>query len=185
MRSVVNASGASRAKARYFKIFISSATRAFLSANRDPSPKRRTARRPKGSNLFWRPKLAMLPAPGRFHRVINHRFDDTFALRTFKGPQIRTGRAMLNPGQHHAALTLRAAWSLNRKQGGLGMIMIMRVRHVMHPCWIRREHNTLSVTDECRGRCGDFESLVHLMSESRHKSCPLVDINSGSLAERK
>ena len=31
----------------------------------------------------------------------------------------------------------------------------------MHPCWIRREHGTLSVTDSSQWRGGDRDSLAY------------------------
>jgi hypothetical protein len=56
----------------------------------------------------------------RVHRVLDQLFFDMLALLTFKGPQIGAVRARLDPGQHHASLALRAAWSLDRKQGWFG-----------------------------------------------------------------
>jgi hypothetical protein len=46
------------------------------------------------------------------HRVFDPSFVDMLALWTFKCPQIGMGGAKLDPRQHHAALTLRAARAL-------------------------------------------------------------------------
>jgi hypothetical protein len=54
------------------------------------------------------------------------------ALWTFKGPQIGVGGATLDMGQHHAALTLWAAWPFDGKQRRIGADKSFR--HVMHPC---------------------------------------------------
>jgi len=89
------------------------------------------------------------------------------ALRTFKGPQIGMSRTRFDPGQHHAALTLRAAWPFGRKQGWLGLTK--GFGHVMI-LLIRREHAALSVTDGCRKRDGDSLILIHDMSGSRLNS---------------
>ena len=91
--------------------------------------------------LHWRFKPAVLPA-WRFHRITYQHFVDVIAPRTFKGPQIGVGGTRFNAGQHHAALTLRTARPFDGKQRWIGANKSFG--HVMHPCWIRREHDTLS-----------------------------------------
>jgi len=51
----------------------------------------------------------------RFHWVFDQRFVDVLALRTLKGPQIGMGWTRFDPGQHHSARTLRAAWPFDSK----------------------------------------------------------------------
>jgi hypothetical protein len=71
---------------------------------------------PTEAALHWCFKPAVLPAI-RFHRITYQHFVDVFALRTFKGYQIRTGArtSRFDAGQHHAPLTLRAAWPFDRE----------------------------------------------------------------------
>jgi hypothetical protein len=60
---------------------------------------------------------------------------------TFKCPQIGMGGARLDPRQHHAALTLRAARPFDWKYRRLET---MGFRHVMHPDVKAGAQNTLS-----------------------------------------
>ena len=79
------------------------------------------------------------------------------ALRTLKDPQIGMGGTMFDPGQHHAALTFGAAWPFDGKQGWVGTSVMFG--HVMlSPCF-GGSATGLSVTDRCRGRCGDGTSM--------------------------
>jgi len=65
--------------------------------------------------LPWRIEVAVMPLHrGRFHRILSQYFVDVLALGAFEGPQIRAVRTRFDPGQHHAALTLRAAWPFDR-----------------------------------------------------------------------
>jgi hypothetical protein len=86
----------------------------------------------------------VLPAPIRFHRVINGCPKDVVALRTFKGPQIGMSRTRFDAGQHHAVVAFGATGPFDWQEGWFGMGM--RLGHAMLPC-IGREHAALSVTD--------------------------------------
>ena len=57
-----------------------------------------------------------MPLHLRFHRVLSQYFVDVLALGAFESPQIGTVGTSFDPGQHHAALTPRAAWPFDRKQ---------------------------------------------------------------------
>jgi hypothetical protein len=60
--------------------------------------------------LPWRIEFTVGPSRlAGLHWVFDQRFVDMLALWTFKCPQIGMGGAKLDPRQHHAALTLRAA----------------------------------------------------------------------------
>jgi hypothetical protein len=77
----------------------------------------------------------------RFHWVLDQHPLDVLAFRTFEGPQSGMDRAWFDPGQHHAALTLGAAWSINGKQRWVGVIVGLRHGMLLQ---IWRERNALS-----------------------------------------
>src|SRR5271154_3308544 len=74
-----------------------------------------------GMLLCWRMEAAVMPLHlRRFHRVLSQNFVDVLALGAFESPQIGAVRTSFDPGQHHAALTPRAAWPFDRKQRWIG-----------------------------------------------------------------
>jgi hypothetical protein len=78
---------------------------------------------------------------------------------------VKTFRPGRNPSQAHAGLALGTVRALDGRKRGPRVEK--RFRHIMHPCWIRREHN--SATGNCQGRCGDSWSVTDHMFGSRHK----------------
>jgi hypothetical protein len=60
------------------------------------------------------------------HRVPDNLLLDMFALRTFERQKVGMRQTRFDPGQHHAALTLRAAGPLDGKQGWEGMTIGFR-----------------------------------------------------------
>jgi hypothetical protein len=71
---------------------------------------------------------------------------DMLALRTFERQKVGMGGTRFDPGQHHPALTLKAAWPIDGKQGWVGMTM--GFRHDVSPAL--GGSATLSVTGWCR-----------------------------------
>src|SRR5258705_5099115 len=68
------------------------------------------------------------------------------ALRTSERQKVGMGGTRFDPGQHHPALTLRAAWPMDGKQGWVGMTI--GFRHDASPAL--GGSATLSVTGRCR-----------------------------------
>jgi hypothetical protein len=74
------------------------------------------------ATLLGRLKAACRPTRvDCLHRVPDNHLLDMLALRTFERQKVGMGRTRFDPGQHHPALTLRAAWPWDGKQGWGGM----------------------------------------------------------------
>jgi hypothetical protein len=71
---------------------------------------------------------------------------EMLALRTSERQKVGMGGTRFDPGQHHPALTLRAAWPIDGKQGWVGMTI--GFRHDASPAL--GGSATLSVTGRCR-----------------------------------
>src|ERR1700738_4910142 len=80
------------------------------------------------------------------HRVPDNHLLDMLALLTFERQKVGMGGTRFDPGQHHPALTLRAAWPIDGKQGCGGMTI--GFRHDASPAL--GGSATLSVTGRCR-----------------------------------
>ena len=97
--------------------------------------------------LLGRPKAACRPTRiDCLHRVPDNHLLDMLALRTFERQKVGMGGTRFDPGQHHPALTLRAAWPIDGKQGWGGMTI--GFRHDASPALSGSA--TLSVTGRCR-----------------------------------
>ena len=97
--------------------------------------------------LLGRPKAACRPTCiDCLHRVPDNHLLDMLALRTFERQKVGMGGTRFDPGQHHPALTLRAAWPLDGKQGWVGMTI--GFGHDASPAL--GGSATLSVTGRCR-----------------------------------
>ena len=88
------------------------------------------------------------------------------ALRTFKGTQIGIGGPRFDPGQHHAALTFRAAGALDGNERRLGMIM--KIGHVMLLLSGGNVQHSLSPIKADGGAVMD--RTYQPMSDCRHKN---------------
>ena len=71
---------------------------------------------------------------------------EMLALRTSERQKVGMGGTRFDPGQHHPALTLRAGWPIDGKQGWVGMTI--GFRHDASPAL--GGSATLSVTGRCR-----------------------------------
>ena len=71
---------------------------------------------------------------------------EMLALRTSERQKVGMGGTRFDPGQHHPALTLRAAWPMDGKQGWVGMTI--GFRHDASPAL--SGSGTLSVTGRRR-----------------------------------
>src|ERR1700684_2562516 len=60
------------------------------------------------------------------HRVPDNHLLDMLALWTFERQKVGMGGARFDSGQHHPALTLRAAWPIDGEQGWVGMTIGFR-----------------------------------------------------------
>ena len=91
--------------------------------------------------LLGRPKAACRPTRiDCLHRVPDNHLLDMLALRTFERQKVGMGGTRFDPGQHHPALTPRAAGPLDGKQRRAGMII--GFGHVMLPLrWAGAQHS--------------------------------------------
>jgi hypothetical protein len=97
--------------------------------------------------LIGRPKAACRPTYiDCLHRVPDNHLLDMLALRTFERQKVGMGGTRFDPGQHHPALTLRAAGPIEGKQRRGGMTI--GFRHDASPAL--GGSATLSVTGGCR-----------------------------------
>src|SRR6202011_6038239 len=97
--------------------------------------------------LLGRPKAACRPTRiDCLHRIPDNHLLDMLALRTFERQKVGMGGTRFDPGQHHPALTLRAAGPLDGKQGWVGMTV--GFRHDASPAL--GGSGTLSVTGRRR-----------------------------------
>jgi hypothetical protein len=97
--------------------------------------------------LLGRPKTACHPTCiGCFIGSPDNHLLDMLALRTFERQKVGRGGTRFDPGQHHPALTLRAAWPIDGKPGWVGMTI--GFRHDASPAL--GGSATLSVTGRCR-----------------------------------
>ena len=104
--------------------------------------------------MALRPLLGSLEAACRptrvdcLHRVPDNHPLDMLALRTFERQKVGMGGTRFDPGQHHPALTPRAAGPLDGKQRRAGMTI--GFWHDASPAL--GGSGTLSVTGRCRKR---------------------------------
>jgi hypothetical protein len=99
------------------------------------------------ATLLGRLKAACRPTRvDCLHRVPDNHLLDMLALRTFERQKVGMGGTRFDPGQHHPALTLRAAGPLDGKQGRGGMTI--GFGHDASPAL--GGSGTLSVTGRCR-----------------------------------
>jgi hypothetical protein len=102
--------------------------------------------------LLGRPKAASRPTRiDCLHRVPDNHLLDMLALRTFERQKVGMRGTRFDPGQHHPALTFRAAGPLDGKQGWEGMTI--GFRHDPSPALggsATLSSATLSVTSRCR-----------------------------------
>src|SRR5260221_14341875 len=85
--------------------------------------------RSPGSKSFrrGRPKTACRPPVlTAFIGFPDNRLLEMLALRTSERQKVGMGGTRFDPGQHHPALTLRAAWPIDGKQGWVGMTIGFR-----------------------------------------------------------
>jgi len=84
------------------------------------------------------------------------------ALRTFERQKVGMGGTRFDPGQHHPALTLRAAWPIDGKQGWVGMTIGFRMMLPLR--WAGAEHSQSPVGADMRD--GDGASMLFRLAES-------------------
>jgi hypothetical protein len=82
----------------------------------------------------------------------------------FEIAQIEAAWSRHDASQAHAVCAFRTMRSFDGQKGRAGSIG-MELRHVMHPCWIRRERK-LSVTGSCRGRAVIPDPKMRYVRES-------------------
>jgi hypothetical protein len=74
------------------------------------------------------------------HRVPDNHLLGMLALRTFERQKVGMSGTRFDPGQHHPALTLRAAGPLDGKHGWVGMTI--GFGHMMPPLrWAGAQHS--------------------------------------------
>jgi hypothetical protein len=116
------------------------------------APESRPGRIARRISTPRRPLLGSLKAACRptrvdcLHRVPDNHLLDMLALRTFERQKVGMGGTRFDPGQHHPALTLRAAGPLDGKQRRAGMTI--GFGHDASPAL--GGSATLSVTGRCR-----------------------------------
>ena len=118
--------------------------------------------------MALRPLLGSLEAACRptrvdcLHRVPDNHPLDMLALRTFERQKVGMGGTRFDPGQHHPALTPRAAGPLNGKQRRAGMTI--GFGHEASLRWAGAEHSQSPAGDDMRD--GDEASMLFRLAES-------------------
>jgi hypothetical protein len=113
--------------------------------------------------LLGRPKAACRPTRiDCLHRIPDNHLLDMLALRTFERQKVGMGGTRFDPGQHHPALTLRAAGPLDGKQGWTGMTI--GFMHDASLRWAGAERSQSPVGADMRD--GDGASMLFRFAES-------------------
>ena len=87
---------------------------------------------------------------------------EMLALRTSERQKVGMGGTRFDPGQHHPALTLRAAWPMDGKQGWVGMTI--GFRHDASLRWAGAQHSQSPAGADMRD--GDGSSMLFRLAES-------------------
>src|SRR5260221_9330076 len=129
--------------------------------------------------LLGRLKTACRPTYiGCLHRVPRQPSFGHARTSDIRTSESRKGGTRFDPGQHHPALTLRAAWPIDGKQGRVGMTI--GFRHDASPAL--GGSATLSVTGRCRNALDPIWALRRwsVLSTFRESRWPTLKTNAGA-----